>query len=241
MHIALPQTAKNFANAVLFDGEIFKMQLWSRGSICVGARTLLRWCSAQSKDRNKNQPEKEEEQEQEQEQQQQQQTKKTNNQTILRHCLLLRQLLKWDSVRWHNFHTNGPTGLKPCSPNTPPWLTCARGRVRQRSGIVHGVDLLRTSCFWHRTLPSEDSLGISEDHVDAEVLEAGSEYWGFFLSSTALICAVWQHLLGQFWHRQSTILLGSARSQWCEARHEEVQTRERHQVPWRSRQNPCEN
>ena len=39
-----------------------------------------------------------------------------------------------------------------------------------------------------------------------------------------------QHLLRQLWHCQCTILLGTARSQWCEACHEEVQTWERHQV-----------
>ena len=39
-----------------------------------------------------------------------------------------------------------------------------------------------------------------------------------------------QHLLRQLWHCQCTILLRTARSQWCEACHEEVQTWERHQV-----------
>ena len=39
-----------------------------------------------------------------------------------------------------------------------------------------------------------------------------------------------QHLLCQLWHCQCTILLRTARSQWCEACHEEVQTWERHQV-----------
>ena len=39
-----------------------------------------------------------------------------------------------------------------------------------------------------------------------------------------------QHLLRQLWHCQCTILLRTARSQWCETCHEEVQTWERHQV-----------
>ena len=39
-----------------------------------------------------------------------------------------------------------------------------------------------------------------------------------------------KHLLRQLRYRESTILLGAARSQRCKASHEEVQTREGHQV-----------
>ena len=38
----------------------------------------------------------------------------------------------------HNFHTMANWNQNPAPLTTPPWLTYARGRVQQRSGIVHG-------------------------------------------------------------------------------------------------------
>merc|ERR1712151_537570 len=39
-----------------------------------------------------------------------------------------------------------------------------------------------------------------------------------------------EHLLGQLWHRKSTILLRTARRKWSEACHEEVEPREGYEI-----------